>query len=151
MKRTILLLCMLAWFCTGPLQAQRLHKRSAWSGIKAKNLLATDAWRVISTEQQRLETFNGELTSHSGRVTISYKNGHFKFETASGRGESYSVKADYDKTELGVVYFVPKNEAYTRITVHREDKLVVVEKADHSMVSYRYADIAFSEPVDRKF
>ena len=151
MKKTILLLFTLACLCASSLHAQKLHRKSAWSGIKAKNLLANDAWRVTSTQQQALETFNGEVTSHSGQVTISYKNGHFKFAAASGRRDSYTVKADYDKTELGVVYFIPKNKAYTRITVHREDKLVVVEKADHSMVSYRYADIAFSKPVDRKF
>lgn len=141
MKKIVLLSLSLAWLCMGPLQAQKFLKHSAWSGVKKRNLLVNDEWRVISTQQSKLAEFNGELESQTKKVTISYKKGNFKFKAASGPGDSYSVKTDFDKTELGVVYFVPKNKTYSRITVHRKDKLVVVEKADQSMICYQYREI----------
>lgn len=148
MKKIVLLSLSLAWLYMGPLQAQKLRKHNAWSGVKKRNLLVNDEWRVTSTQQSKLAEFNGQLESQSKKVTISYKKGHFKFKAASGPSDSYSVKTDFNKTELGVVYFVPKNSTYSRITVHRKDKLIVVEKADQSMVCYWYTDIAFGKPVN---
>ncbi|NER83513.1 MAG: hypothetical protein F6K42_28965 [Leptolyngbya sp. SIO1D8] len=143
MKKITLLLLFLAWLCAGPLHAQkfRKHKASAWSGIKKRNLLANDAWQVTSTQQSRLAEFNGELESQSKKVTISYKKGHFKFQVQGEPKSGFSVKADYDKSELGVVYFVPKSRVYSRITIHKKDKLIVLEGVDLSMTSYEYGKI----------
>ena len=143
MKKITLLLLILAWLGAGQSQAQKLKKKSAWSGIKSQNLLASDAWIVTSTQQQRLAQFNGELEPQSKQVVISYKKGNFKFQVSGEPKNSFSVKAEYDKSELGVVYFVPEDKAFDRITIHKKDKLIVVEYADMSMSSYQYGELGF--------
>ena len=138
MKKTILLLTLI-WLCTGYLKAQKLKKNSAWSSISSQNLLANSAWSTTSTEQKVITEFNGELETQNKQVTISHHKGKFDFDISGDNENSFSVKADYDKTELGIVYFEPESKVYSRITIHRKDKLIVVEYADNTHTSYLYS------------
>ena len=140
MKRTIMLLTLM-WLCTGYLQAQKLKakKNSAWSAVSAENLLVNNAWSTTSSEQKVITEFNGELQTENQQVTISCHKGKFNFDIAGDPGNSFSVNADYDKTELGIVYFVPKSKVYSRITIHKHDKLIVVEYTDNTHTSYLYS------------
>ncbi|MDN5217515.1 hypothetical protein QQ020_35915 [Fulvivirgaceae bacterium BMA12] len=152
MKRTIILLT-LTWLCAGHVHAQKQKvkhktKPSAWSAIKTKNLLANSAWSTTSTEQQMITEFNGELQTQNQQVTISCHKGKFDFDIAGDKKNSFSVKTDYDKTELDVVYFVPKPKAYSRITIHKQDKLIVVEYADNTHTSYLYSGKLIQNPKD---
>ncbi len=70
---------------------------------------------------------------------VERDKGKFDFNIAGDKQNSFSVKAAYDKTELGVVYFVPKSKLYSRITIHKQDKLIVVEYADNTHTSYVYS------------
>ena len=154
MKRTILLLTLI-WLCAGYVQAQKVKERirikpSAWSAIKTKNLLANGVWSTTSTEQRMITEFNGELQTRHQQVTISCDKGKFDFTIAGDKKHSFTVKADYDKTELGVVYFVPKAKAYSRITIHRKDKLIVVEYSDNTHTSYLYSGKLIKNPKDQK-
>lgn len=154
MKRTILLLALM-WLCAGYVNAQKIKEKSkikpsAWSTIKTKNLLANSAWSTTSTEQRMITEFNGELQTQNQQVTISRDKGKFDFNIAGDKQNSFSVKADYDKTELGVVYFVPKSKLYSRITIHKQDKLIVVEYADNTHTAYLYSGELIQNAKDQK-
>ena len=154
MKRTIILLTLM-WLCAGYVQAQKVKERirvkpSAWSAIKTKNLLANSAWSTTSTEQRMITEFNGDLQTQNRKVTISRDKGKFDFTIAGDKKKSFSVKADYDKTELDVVYFVPKNKAYSRVTIHKQDKLIVVEYQDNTHTSYLYSGELIQNAKDQK-
>ncbi|MDN5217504.1 hypothetical protein QQ020_35860 [Fulvivirgaceae bacterium BMA12] len=143
MKKTILLLALM-WLCAGYVKAQKVKEKSkikpsAWSTIKTKNLLATGVWSTTSTEQRMITEFNGDLQTQNQQVTISCDKGQFDFNIAGDKQNSFSVKATYDKTELGVVYFMPESKLYSRITIHKQDKLIVVEYADNTHTSYVYS------------
>ena len=149
MQRTIILLT-LTWLCTSQVDAQEVKEKSkikpsAWSTVKTKNFLANRTWSTTSTEQRMITEFNGEIQTQNQQVTISRDKGKFDFDIAGDKKNSFSVHAAYDKTERDIVYFVPKNKAYSRITIHRQDQLIVVEYADNTHTAYLYAEITFDE------
>ena len=134
MKKTILLLYMLAWVLANDLQAQ----------VE----LADSTWMTASTQQVVKSEFNGDLATETENVSISYLVGNLTFTNHTDPSKSFALKVNYDKTELGVVFFEPETAMYARVTIQLESKSVVVEYKDQSMVCYHYSEITFNGPAN---
>ena len=114
----------------------------AYSGASAQVMLADSAWQTTSTHQTVMVGM--ELVDEYQTVTISHENQLFTFDYKKGKKSDFEVPAAYDKTELGIVFFIPKSETITRVTIQKEAKLVVVEYADDSMKSFEYDQIEYN-------
>ncbi len=114
----------------------------AYNSSSAQIMLADSAWQTTSTHHTMMVEM--ELVEQYQTVTISHENQLFTFDYKKGKKSDFTVLVAYDKTELGIVFFIPKSETITRLTIQKEAKLIVVEYADDSMKSFEYDMINYT-------